>query len=287
MEGGFGELAACVAHETQLASFAASFFSPPELFLERRPEAEPVLRAILRATEDCPLCRRKADRAGMRRIVLSSDAAPATPSDIVVRLTCTHKHGGPWDCAYRADVKRKILLLGDASARKTELVRPAVFDFVPDGYRDSLGAKVMTRHETVNLETQGVAFHIVFTVWGIAGSRFGTKGLLADYFRGPRAVLAVCDLSHARSVEELGYWLSVATRILGKTRVVIVAKERTAPDPLPIAEARLKEIVRNHHATLVMVPSRDSHTLEHVFRGIGEDTIRDVFGAEGHPRIYL
>ncbi len=286
MEGPITAGWTCDLHEAQLASFAAGYLNPPELVLARRPEADSTLRAILRATDACPRCRR---RAGVeeRDVRLSSGTSEEPAPDVVVRLHCTHRTGGPWECTYRADVKRKLLLLGDASSRKTQLVRPAVNDMIPDAYRDSLGAKVMTRHETVEQEDGHLGFHLVFTIWDIAGRRFEDKELLAAHLRGARAVVAVCDLAQDRSVEELGYWLSVASRVLGKKTAVILAQSRRAPDPLPIAEARLRETATKHGAIVVLVPPGDVHRIEHIFQGLAEEAIRDVFGMTWHAPMYV
>ncbi len=286
MEGSLGGGWVCDLHQAQLGSFGMSFLNPPELFVARRTEAEPVLRALLQATDDCPRCRRRAGPVEERQVGLVSGQPGEPLPAVAVRLTCTHRSGGPWECTYHADVKRKLLLLGDVTSRKTEFVRPAVNDMIGDPWRDSLGAKVMTRHETVALEEQTLNFHIVFTMWDIAGRRFGNKEQLAAYFRGARGVLAVCDLTQDRSVEELTYWLAVAARLLRKTNVVILAQGRRRPDPLPIAEARLRELAAKHRAILVTIPPGDVHRLEHVFQALGADTIRDVFGTHGLPPLY-
>ena len=287
MEGSFGGGWTCDLHQAQLTSFAAAYLNPPDLFWARRPGAEPILHAILRATDGCTRCRRKPGDVEDRQVGFTSGMPGEPAGDVVVRLQCTHRSGGPWECTYHADVKRKILLLGDATTRKTEIVRPAVNDMLSDDWRDSLGAKVMTRHETVELEDGSLGFHLVFTLWDIAGRRFGNKEQLAAYLRGGRDILAVCDLAQDRSVEELGYWLSVAERLLGKTNVVILAQGRRQPDPLPIAEARLREMSSKHRALVVAIPPGDSHRLEHIFRGIAEEAVREIFGMTWHPPMYV
>ncbi len=279
MEGPLVASAVCSVHGAELASFTRAFLQPPELALERRAQGEPVLARILRAVDACPKCRHRLGRAGPERIELSSIAGPELP-DVAVRLVCTRAGNGPWRCAYHADVKRKILLLGDASVDKSAMIRPLVYDEIPDVYRDLLGAKVMTRHETVLAPGQGVDFHVVFSVWDIHGHRFYDKRRMREFFRGAKAVLAVCDLAVGRSVEELGYWLTVAERTLGKVSMVVAARERAAPDPLPISEARLREAIGVHRAALVTLPRKDTHNLEHVFHGLGEETVRDVFGTK-------
>lgn len=287
MEGSFGGAWTCEFHDAQLASFATTFLNPPHLFLARRADAEPVLRAILRATDSCPQCRRHASRVEDRQVGLSSVPSGETSPDVFVRVNCTHHPGGRWECSYHADVKRKVLLLGDVSARKTELLRHAVYDGLADVWRDSLGAKVMTRHESMALEDRSVGFHVVFVLYDIAGHRLANKDLLRGYFRGARSILAICDLARDRSVEELGYWLSVAEWILGKRSVVIVARGRTALDPLPISESRLRELAAKHEAVVVTIPPGESHRLEHMFHGLGAEVVHEVFGTERSPPMYV
>ncbi|HYM39851.1 MAG TPA: hypothetical protein VEY12_06880, partial [Thermoplasmata archaeon] len=157
---------------------------------------------------------------------------------------------------------------------------------VPDTNREHLGAKVRTRHETAEVSDSGADVHLVFTVWDIAGRRFYNKRQLRAYCRGAKTILAACDLSETRSVEELGYWLSVATRILGKVTVVILARDRPAADPLPIAEARLAETARTFGAIVLHVPRGDRRRMEHLFHGLGAETVRDVFGLPWRPGMF-
>lgn len=277
MEGPAAAPFACDLHLGELVDFSHSFLQPPELALERRSEGETVLGRILRAIEDCPRCQHREGRDGPSRIDLSSAGTDAWP-EVQVRVTCTHPAGGAWTCTYHADIKRKLLLLGDVSARKTELLRAAVNDAIPDAFRDALGAKILTRHETVRFPGDGVDIHVVFSVWDVAGHRFGDKAPLKAYFRGAKAILAVCDLAHERSVHELDYWLAISKRMLGNVKPLIAVRERSIPDPLPIAEARLAELAQTYGATVLRVTPADAHRIEHLFHGLGDRTIRDVFG---------
>lgn len=284
MEGFFGASAVCEAHAADLAQFSVAYLQPAAFVFVRRAEGAPVLDRILRSIDACPKCRGRAGGDGPQSLVLSSGTEGGP--DVLVRLTCTRGEDGAWQCTYDGHVKRKLLLLGDASASKTDLVRPLVHDEVADSARDLLGAKVMTRHQTVTVPDESADLHVVFTVWDIAGHRFSDKRRMRAFFHGARAVLAVCDLAREGTVQELGYWLAVAERVLGKVSMVIVAKGRDAPDPLAIAEARVRDLAREHHAVLVFVPPRDTHAAEHVFEAFGDETIRDVFGTSWGPRMY-
>ncbi len=285
MEGPFGADGFCGLHHAQLAGFQASYLPTFRVAFERRPEAVPVLQAILQAADDCPECRRRFGPGSAHRILLPAGTTDAWP-DAFLQVSCTRSGSGPWACTYEASVKRKALLLGDASSGKTDLVRSAVYDEVSDAARDALGAKVMSRHQTVRPEGEGVDFHVTFSVWDVTGHRIADKRRLRAYFQGAATVLAACDLSEETSVRELGYWLTVAERILGRPTEIIVAQEPEAPDPSGIAEARLAGLAREHRAVVVRVPRKDPHVMEHVFEGLGVDAIREVFGTQWHPRMY-
>jgi hypothetical protein len=284
MEGLLGASLLCDHHASELTQFSHAYLQPAVLAFERRAEGQPVLDRILRSLEECPKCRRRGGGERPHSVALTSGAEEG--SEALVRLTCTRAEGGPWHCGYEGHVKRKLLLLGDASAAKTDVVRPLVYDALSDAWRETVGAKVMTRHETVSLPDDAADFHVVFTVWDIAGHRFADKRRMRAYFHGAKAVLAVCDLTQEKTVQELVYWLAVAERILGNPAMVIVAKGRETPDPLPISEARIFEVARNHRATLVLLPPKDEHLVEHVFHGLGEDAIRQVFGTRWRARMH-
>ncbi len=276
----------CDVHGAQLAAFSADYLGSARDALSRRREGELALRSMLASTDNCPQCRRRKGEGIPRRVTLSSPPSPDLWPGAFLRITCRRGADGFWSCTYEAGVKRKVLLLGDASTHKEELVRPAVFDEVPDAVRDLLGAKVLSRHETVPVPEEGLPFHVTFSVWDITGHRIGEKRRIRSYFRGARNVIAVADLASEKSVEELEYWLAVAERILGTTSSLVVAKESASPDPAGIAEARLADVARRHRAAVLRVPPGDAHRVQHVFGEIGKAVIQEVFGTSWWPRMY-
>lgn len=285
MEGAFGTDGFCGAHGAELAAFQTAYLPSVRAAFQRRPEAVPVLQEILGAADGCPECRRRTRPGGARRILLPVQSADPLP-DAFLQVRCTRSGDGSWICTYEAGIKRKALLLGDASARKTDLVRPAVHDAVSDAARDALGAKVMSRHQTVRVDEEGVDVHVTFSVWDVTGHRIPDKRKLRAYFRGASTVLAVCDLAEDRSVQDLDYWLAVAERILGTPQKMILARVAESSDPLGIAEARLADVAKTHEAVVVRAPPDGGHLMEHVFEGLGAEAIREVFGTHWRPKMY-
>src|SRR5437773_8000902 len=66
-------------------------------------------------------------------------------------------------------IKRKILLLGDASVGKTSLIRRFVVDKFSDDYITTIGTKVTKKD--LRLESPGKVTDLTFMIWDVLGQK--------------------------------------------------------------------------------------------------------------------
>src|SRR5207249_1578112 len=89
-------------------------------------------------------------------------------------------------------IKRKILLLGDASVGKTSLIRRFVVDKFSDDYITTIGTKVTKKDLRFDQGNRTVDLSMM--IWDVLGQK-GYKGIQESAFRGARGVILVFDLT--------------------------------------------------------------------------------------------
>src|SRR3989454_12714444 len=113
--------------------------------------------------------------------------------------------GGP-RCRMSPDfIKRKILLLGDASVGKTSLIRRFVVDKFSDDYITTIGTKVTKRD--LRIESPSKATDMTFMIWDVLGQK-GYRGIQESSFQGAKGALLVYDVTRPETAESLHeYWI--------------------------------------------------------------------------------
>ena len=120
-------------------------------------------------------------------------------------------------------IKRKILLLGDASVGKTSLIRRFVVDKFSDDYITTIGTKVTKKDLRFDQGSRTVDLSMM--IWDVLGQK-GYKGIQESAFRGARGVILVFDLTRPEtkaSFEE--YWVPRVRAVAGAIPIVIKTRE--------------------------------------------------------------
>src|SRR5947208_16197263 len=117
------------------------------------------------------------------------------------------------------DVKRmkvKVCLIGEAAVGKTSLIRRFVLDNFDDKYIQTLGTKV-SKKELASPSPDGSGdLKIDMTIWDIMGQK-GKRELLKEaYFYGARGILAGCDVTLRKTLEDLDDWIEGEYSVTGK-----------------------------------------------------------------------
>src|SRR5438128_10786758 len=112
-------------------------------------------------------------------------------------------------------IKTKVCLVGEAAVGKTSLIRRFVQDEFDDRYITTLGAKVSKREMTFEARDR-TKIQMDMTVWDIMGEK-GFRDLLKEaFFHGANGVVAVCDLTRCRTLDELDDWIERVVNVVGK-----------------------------------------------------------------------
>ena len=175
-------------------------------------------------------------------------------------------------------IKRKILLLGDASVGKTSLIRRFVVDKFSDDYITTIGTKVTKKD--LRLESPSGATDLTFMIWDVLGQK-GYKGIQESAFRGARGVILVFDLTRPEtkaSFEE--YWVPRVRAVAGLIPMIVVGNKVDLVEQKEDAEKTVAELGKKHGSRAFVSSARTGENVDAAFLAIGTLVVAQPEAAE-------
>ena len=116
------------------------------------------------------------------------------------------------------ELRKKVVLLGDAMVGKTSLTKRFVLSQYDDSYIQTIGTTVSKK--VLEFPQDGGAVKVTMSIWDILG-RHGFVGLQADTLAGCHGGIVVCDLTREGTFESLQqYWLPLLLEVTGPIPLV-------------------------------------------------------------------
>src|SRR3989442_8143397 len=178
-------------------------------------------------------------------------------------------------------IKRKILLLGDASVGKTWLIRRFVVDKFSDDYITTIGTKVTKRDIRLELGNRTVDLSMI--IWDVLGQK-GYKGIQESAFRGARGVILVFDLTRPeteQSFEE--YWVPRVRAVAGSIPMIIVGNKVDLVETPEDAMKQVADTGKRHGTPGFVSSAKTGENVESAFLAIGRLVVQqpEAAGEEG------
>ncbi|MDD1776944.1 MAG: GTP-binding protein [Candidatus Helarchaeota archaeon] len=104
----------------------------------------------------------------------------------------------------------KIMVLGDPSVGKTSLIRRFVENRFSEEYLSTIGVEFLKKEVSVDENTR-----VTMVLWDVAGQAKWTQFKKA-YYQGSLFIIAVFDVTNAKSYRNIKRWVSEAQEILGE-----------------------------------------------------------------------
>ena len=180
-------------------------------------------------------------------------------------------------------MKIKVCLVGEAAVGKTSLIRRFVLDDFDDKYIQTLGTKVSKKEITAASPDGSGELKIDMTIWDIMGQK-GFRELLKEaYFYGAKGILAVCDLTRKRTLEDLDDWIEGVYSVTGRIPIEFLANKVDLNDQAQLGEAELVQAARAYDSSFRFTSAKTGINVELAFQSLGERIAKDRFARKPAP----
>jgi small GTP-binding protein len=172
--------------------------------------------------------------------------------------------------------KLKICLAGEAAVGKTSLVRRYVYDQFEDKYTVTLGAKVTRKSLTIeDAQGRGTA-HIDMAIWDVMGEKFLRELLREAYFYGAQGILAVCDLTRADTLEDLGSWKTSIGKVAGEIPMIVLANKADLKEEAVLDKQTLQAFTEGWDSTYLLTSAKTGKNVEKAFEELAQKVLDNV-----------
>lgn len=161
--------------------------------------------------------------------------------------------------------KMKISLAGEAAVGKTSLIRRFVYDQFEDKYVVTLGAKVTKKSLVVEDPGGRGEAHVDLSIWDIMGEKFLRELLREAYFYGAQGILAVCDVTRAETLADLGDWKTAIEKVAGEVPIVVLANKSDLEGEAVVDEGDLRAFCEAWSAPYLFTSAKTGANVEDAF----------------------
>src|SRR3989442_2038661 len=141
-------------------------------------------------------------------------------------------------------MKVKVCLVGEAAVGKTSLIRRFVLENFDDKYIQTLGTKVSKKELTSSSPDGSGELKIDMTIWDIMGQK-GFRELLKEaYFYGARGILAGCDVTRKKTLEDLDDWIEGVYSVTGKIPIEFLVNKDDLQDQIQMSKDDMPHAAR-------------------------------------------
>jgi small GTP-binding protein len=175
------------------------------------------------------------------------------------------------------ELRKKVCLLGDPAVGKSSLIRKYVYNQFSDRYVSTIGTEV-TKKE-VGIEHQENSnglkqYSVELAIWDIIGQK-EYRALISRFYKNANGALIVCDLTREDTLDNLKDWISSLYGAIGKVPIVLVANKYDLINQNSFDINDLMEVSGLYGAPWITTSAKDGENVEHAFKNLAEQMIRD------------
>ncbi len=165
------------------------------------------------------------------------------------------------------EIRKKVILLGDASVGKTSLIRKFVVDKFDDKYITTIGTKITVKE--LQLTVDGEMIYLKFQIWDILGQK-GYKNLHKTSFRGTDGVFMVADITRKNTLRSLEtYWIPEVKNIVGSIPFLILTNKSDLIKNAEFKEKELKQFASKYKVPFYLTSARSGENVKRAFDTLG------------------
>ncbi|UCE36262.1 MAG: GTP-binding protein [Thermoplasmata archaeon] len=170
-----------------------------------------------------------------------------------------------------AEIKKKVILLGDGAVGKTSLIRRFVVDKFDDKYLVTVGFKITSRN--IQITRDANTHYLKLNIWDILGQK-GYLELHKSSLPGTSGVLLVVDITRKDTLESLeSYWIPNVINIVGQVPFVVLANKWDLKEDAQFGEKELKRFKDKYKAPFFFTSAKSGENVKRGFYAIGKRMI--------------
>ena len=170
-------------------------------------------------------------------------------------------------------IKTKVCLVGGRDTDKTALIRRFVMDFADDRYLITLGMKASKKLMKVPNPLGGPDLMVDLVVCDILGQE-GFRDLLKEaYFYGATGILAVCDATRKKTLEDLDDWVQAVFNVTGEIPVVFLANKADLVEQRQVTEENLKTASAPYGGLYFFTSTKTGENVEAAFQTLASQIV--------------
>ena len=181
----------------------------------------------------------------------------------------------------RQKMKVKICLVGEGAVGKTCLIRRFIQDQFDDRYISTLGAKVSKKEIKVDGPNGGM--DVDMTIWDIMGQKGFRELLKKAYFYGARGILAVCDVTRKKTLEDLDDWIEGVYSVTGKIPIEFLGNKIDLKDQVQISEDDMVQAARAYDSPFHFTSAKAGVNVENAFQSLAERVAKERYARKVLP----
>jgi len=170
-------------------------------------------------------------------------------------------------------MKVKVCLVGEAAVGKTSLIRRFVLENFDDKYIQTLGTKVSKKELTSTSPDGSGELKIDMTIWDIKEA----------YFYGARGILAVCDVTRKKTLDDLDDWIEGVYSVTGKIPIEFLGNKVDLKDQVQISEDDMVQAARAYDSPFHFTSAKAGVNVENAFQSLAERVAKERYARKVLP----
>lgn len=170
------------------------------------------------------------------------------------------------------EIKKKIILLGDAAVGKTSLIRKFVLDKFDDKYLVTVGFKITTKDLQIAYDRR--THYLKFHIWDILGQK-GYIELHKSSLPGTAGVIFVADVTRKSTLESIdNYWIPNVQNIIGKIPFIFLANKSDLVENAEFNEKDLKAFASRYEVPSYLTSAKSGENVNRAFNVLGKRILK-------------
>jgi len=177
------------------------------------------------------------------------------------------------------DYTWKILVLGDPSTGKEELIMKYISGYINEGAKMTIGVDFYSKTTTYNDKK------VKLQIWDVGGEeRF--RFLLNQYCRGAGGIIIMYDITNSKTLEQIPEWIQIIRENGGNLPIMLVGNKFDLENSREVSKQEGIEIARKYNlSTYREISTKTGYNVEKIFKDFIEILIK-YFKWE-YPIIYV